>query len=239
MPVSLICPVDGVHFTLPPSHAKRIAEPTCSCRCAGILRKKRMGHISVIMTCDFCGQPFSCSASVANRARHHFCCLAHRVADKTHYVHPVEPRFWSKVNKATCLGESCGCHQGLGHCWPWKGSLDGDGYGMFHYQGKPIKASRMAYALTAGVNVLDIPSQHYRCHKCDQPICVRPDHTFTGTAQDNFDDAVQKGRQRRIAPEAVEQIRAMHTMTMKARAEMFQVSPTLVWLIVHNRIHVK
>jgi hypothetical protein len=31
-------------------------------------------------------------------------------------------------------------------------------------------------------------------HRCDNPICVRPDHLFLGTKQDNAMDCARKGR---------------------------------------------
>jgi hypothetical protein len=34
------------------------------------------------------------------------------------------------------------------------------------------------------------------CHRCDNPPCCRPDHLFLGTAKDNSQDSMQKGRAR-------------------------------------------
>lgn len=39
-----------------------------------------------------------------------------------------------------------------------------------------------------------IPDKMYICHRCDQPACCNPSHLFLGTAQDNSDDMVAKGR---------------------------------------------
>jgi hypothetical protein len=32
------------------------------------------------------------------------------------------------------------------------------------------------------------------CHRCDNPPCVRPDHLFLGTVQENNEDRERKGR---------------------------------------------
>lgn len=74
-------------------------------------------------------------------------------------------------------------------CWLWTGSANGPRkqYGTFNGQ----RAHRIAYSLW----MADIPDGMFVCHHCDTPLCVRPDHLFLGTAQDNSDDMVRKGRQ--------------------------------------------
>lgn len=37
-------------------------------------------------------------------------------------------------------------------------------------------------------------------HRCDNPPCVRPEHLFLGTAKDNTQDMIRKGRAGRAAP---------------------------------------
>ena len=86
-------------------------------------------------------------------------------------------RFWSKVDKSE-------------RCWEWAGGLFSDGYGQFGIKHRPYGAHRVSYIIAYG----KIPKGLYVCHHCDNRKCVRSSHLFLGTAQQNTDDARQKGR---------------------------------------------
>jgi len=88
--------------------------------------------------------------------------------------------FWSKVDTS-------------GACWLWQGHRESHGYGVFHFQGKPQRAHRLAWLFTHG----DLPADMVILHRCDNPSCVRPDHLALGTHQDNIADKVAKDRQAR------------------------------------------
>ena len=90
----------------------------------------------------------------------------------------LEERFWSKVDKS-------------GECWLWLGSKGPDGYGYLGTgTSKSARAHRVAYWVVYG----SIPNGQFVLHHCDNPSCVRPDHLFLGTQQDNMNDMVNKGR---------------------------------------------
>lgn len=89
------------------------------------------------------------------------------------------------VAERTSIGDSC---------WEWCGSLNAGGYGVgrigWAAVAKAVLAHRLAWEafngpITAGLHVL---------HRCDNRRCVRPDHLFLGTNDDNIADRVSKCR---------------------------------------------
>ncbi len=77
-------------------------------------------------------------------------------------------------------------------CWIWlAGKRGNNSYGGFKPYTKynPVLAHRFSYQLYVG----DIPSNLKVLHKCDNPLCVNPNHLFLGTQLDNIKDRDKKG----------------------------------------------
>src|SRR6185369_11378251 len=100
----------------------------------------------------------------------------------------VIQRFFSHVNKD---GPAPVHQPKLGPCWIWTAGTS-RGYGQFSRSHKvKVPAHRVSWVIHNG----PIPDGLFVLHRCDRPECVRPDHLFLGTGDDNMADMVSKGRQ--------------------------------------------
>lgn len=76
-------------------------------------------------------------------------------------------------------------------CWEWQGPVFG-GHDVRRYArvGRKTYGHRLMYELTHGL----IPRGQHVCHRCDNTLCLNPDHLFLGTNTENRHDSVAKGR---------------------------------------------
>lgn len=139
--------------------------------------------------------------------------------------------FWSKVEKGD-------------DCWVWRGARTGEDYGLISGMGQTVGAHRVAWAIAHG----PIPKGMCICHHCDNPPCVRDDHLFLGTSQDNTRDMWLKGGSRggrlpgekngraKITRAQVEEIRALHGKLSGPKiAARYGIGRSQVYDILHHK----
>jgi len=106
------------------------------------------------------------------------------------FVHGHNAKGWSRlVDRHEFIMSRIEVDQSSG-CWNWTGTISPGGYGVASWNYKTRRAHRLSWESFCSA----IPDGLFVCHKCDNPRCVNPDHLFLGTAQDNANDCVAKGR---------------------------------------------
>ena len=79
-------------------------------------------------------------------------------------------------------------------CWEWTGSRNQKNWhGQWRSKAGAIELThRASWRLFKS----EVPGGLFVLHKCDNPICVNPNHLFLGTQSDNLKDMWIKGRAR-------------------------------------------
>lgn len=96
--------------------------------------------------------------------------------------------------------------------------------------GIKIRAHRLIWLAAKG----SIPDDLFVLHSCDNRRCILDDHLFLGTALDNTEDMMKKGRHKYVLPGQrvdSEAIRALHQEGHNRWqiADMLFISPNTVW----------
>lgn len=130
-------------------------------------------------------------------------------------------------------------------CWIWTGATT-KGYGQATYNKQHGYAHRISWEIH---NNSKIQPGKVCCHKCDEPLCVNPNHLFIGDHKDNVNDKIQKGRHRhgtlsgeqngfsKVTKEIVEEIKLLKAkgLTVRQIAEKIGISKSNVWLVATNK----
>ena len=146
---------------------------------------------------------------------------------------PLDVRFWARVEKTPT-------------CWYWRGCKCRRRYGALKFKGVDLRAHHVAWELAYG----PVPAGSHVLHRCDVPLCVRPDHLFLGDQAANNADMRAKGRQSRkggargvahwaakLTPETVRLIRAEYAEQPRVHelARKYGVTPSAMHGVVHRR----
>lgn len=175
----------------------------------------------ITRACEHCGATMQVHPYRVRQGTGRYCSRScHYAAVRASFVE----RFWLQVDRS-------------GDCWLWTGGLSTAGYGVTSLNNRWMLAHRASYQLTYG----DIPRGLFVCHECDTPACVRPEHLFLGTALDNTQDMVAKGRAgrggARLTQTQVKEIRRLYAVggvTQRELAERHGVAPATISAVVRG-----
>lgn len=129
-----------------------------------------------------------------------------------------------------------------GECLEWTGGVSASGYGIISVNNMSKSVHRVSYIAFKG----PIPDGKCVLHKCDNRICILPDHLFIGTLGENNTDRELKGRSAdrrgekgtmaKITADDVRKIRTLaKTMSQRKVGDMFGLCQQTVWAIVRRK----
>lgn len=128
-------------------------------------------------------------------------------------------------------------------CHEWTGPKSPKGYGWHTAFGAKM-AHRVSWIYHNG----KIPKGLHVLHKCDNPGCVRIEHLYLGTNNDNIRDKVNKGRAHKLTgstnPSAILNEKQVHSIrhlykngaTQVFLAKKFNVSQQTISSITRRKI---
>jgi hypothetical protein len=108
------------------------------------------------------------------------------------------------------------------------------GYSYVRHEGKRVRAHRFVWQTLN----YEIESDVFVLHRCDNPRCINPAHLFIGSAADNTEDMLKKGRHtykhfdtRKVTPEVQEEMKALRAKGYSAPyiANKFKLSAGTVY----------
>lgn len=139
----------------------------------------------------------------------------------------ISERFYSKIEKTNT-------------CWNWTGAkVGGMGYGIIG-RGPRGTGTVLAHRLSWELHYGEIPKNLQVCHKCDNPLCVNPDHLFLGSQYDNMQDMLSKKREnnkgrKKLSQYDVDKIRKEYSaggISLSKLGEIFGIKKKQVHRIV-------
>lgn len=97
-------------------------------------------------------------------------------------------------------------------CLEWNGAKS-HGYGAVWNGGKLVGAHKASWELH---HKKSVPDGLFVCHTCDNPACILPAHLFIGSAKENSQDMVKKGRNRRGEKSPSAKLTAMQVLAIRS-----------------------
>jgi hypothetical protein len=131
-------------------------------------------------------------------------------------------------------------------CWIWQDKPVLGGYGRININKKNQFAHIVSYETFKGPRPPDARKLGLMvCHRCDVPLCINPEHLWLGTASENQQDSLAKGRgnktgpvsSRKLTDEQVLEIRKKYAeglTTQTALAKEYGVSQMIISVTVRR-----